>query len=73
MDRFYNTWNLKFGQVCLFDLPLLLIQNSYLNYSQSTHMPRIKRFSLYGHEVDYFIPYFYPYYYPNPDIIICNY
>jgi hypothetical protein len=36
-------------------------------------MPPIKRFSLYGHEVDYFIPYFYPYYYPNPDIIICNY
>jgi hypothetical protein len=36
-------------------------------------MPRMKSFSFYGHEVDYFIPYFYPYYYPNPDIIICNY
>jgi len=36
-------------------------------------MPSIKRFSLYGYEVDYVIPYFYPYYYPNPDIIICNY
>jgi hypothetical protein len=33
MDRFYIIGNLKFGQVYLFDLPILLIQNSYLNYS----------------------------------------
>jgi hypothetical protein len=33
MDKFYIIWNLRFGQVYIFDLLLLLIQNSYLNYS----------------------------------------
>jgi len=32
MDRFYIIWSLGFGQVYIFDLPLLLTQNSYLNY-----------------------------------------
>jgi hypothetical protein len=33
MDRFYIIGNLGFDQVYIFDLPLLLIRNSYLNYS----------------------------------------
>jgi hypothetical protein len=33
MDRSYIIWNLIFDQVYIFDLPLLLTQNSYLNYS----------------------------------------
>jgi hypothetical protein len=33
MDRFYIIGNLGFGQVYILDLPLLLTQNSYLNYS----------------------------------------
>jgi len=35
----------KFGQIYILDLPLLLAQNSYLNYSYSTLMPLVKRFS----------------------------
>ncbi len=33
MDMFYINWNKGFGQVHILDLPLLLIQNNYLNYS----------------------------------------
>jgi hypothetical protein len=33
MDRFYIIWSLRFGQVYILDLPLLLTQNGYLNYS----------------------------------------
>jgi hypothetical protein len=33
MDRFYIIGNLKFGQIYILDLPLLLTQNNYLNYS----------------------------------------
>jgi hypothetical protein len=33
MDRFYIIGNLRFDQVYIFDLPLLPIRNSYLNYS----------------------------------------
>jgi hypothetical protein len=33
MDRFYNIRNLGFDQVYILELPLLLIWNSYLNYS----------------------------------------
>jgi hypothetical protein len=32
-DRFYIIWSLRFGQVYIFDLPLLQTQNIYLNYS----------------------------------------
>ncbi len=48
MDGFYIIWSLGFGQVYILDLPLLLTQNKYLNYSNSTFMPLVKRFSLYG-------------------------
>jgi hypothetical protein len=33
MDRFYIIWGLKFSQIYIPELPLLLTQNSYLNYS----------------------------------------
>jgi hypothetical protein len=33
MDKFYIIENLGFGQVYILELPLLLTQNSYLNYS----------------------------------------
>jgi hypothetical protein len=33
MDRFYIIENLRFDQVYVLDLPLLLTQNNYLNYS----------------------------------------
>jgi hypothetical protein len=33
MDRFYIIGNLGFDQVYILDLPLVLIWNSYLNYS----------------------------------------
>jgi len=33
MDRFYIIENLGFDQVYILDLPLLLTQNIYLNYS----------------------------------------
>jgi hypothetical protein len=33
MDRIYIIGNLKFDQVYILDLPLLLTRNSYLNYS----------------------------------------
>jgi hypothetical protein len=46
MDRFYIIWNLQLGLVYILNLPLLLTQNSYLNYSKSTFMPLVKRFSL---------------------------
>jgi hypothetical protein len=29
----YIIWSLKFGQVYIFNLPILLTQNGYLNYS----------------------------------------
>jgi len=46
MDKFYIIWNLQLGLVYILNLPLLLTQNSYLNYSKSTFMPLVKRFSL---------------------------
>jgi hypothetical protein len=33
MDRFYIIGNLVFDQIYILDLPLLLTQNSYSNYS----------------------------------------
>jgi diadenosine tetraphosphate (Ap4A) HIT family hydrolase len=33
MNKFNIIWSLAFGQVHILDLPLLQIQNSYLNYS----------------------------------------
>jgi len=33
MDRFYIIENLRFDQVYILDLPLLLTWNNYLNYS----------------------------------------
>jgi hypothetical protein len=33
MNKFYIILNLQFDQVYILDLPLLLIQNNYLNYS----------------------------------------
>jgi hypothetical protein len=44
-NRFNIIWSVGFGQVHIFDLPLLQTRNSYLNYSQSTLMPIVKRFS----------------------------
>jgi hypothetical protein len=33
MDRFYIIWSLRFDQLYILDLPLLLTQHNYLNYS----------------------------------------
>jgi len=33
MDKFYIIWILQFSRVYVHDLPLLLTQKSYLNYS----------------------------------------
>jgi hypothetical protein len=33
MNKFYIIKNLRFGQVYILDLPLLLTWNSYVNYS----------------------------------------
>jgi hypothetical protein len=33
MDKFYIIWSLRFDQVYILDLPLLLTQNNFLNDS----------------------------------------
>jgi hypothetical protein len=48
INRFYIFWSLRFGQVHIFNLPLLQTWSNYLNYSYSTLMPLVKRFSLKG-------------------------
>jgi hypothetical protein len=39
MNRSYIIWSLKFGQVYIFDLVLLLTQNNNLNYLQIKPYP----------------------------------
>jgi len=63
VNKSYIIWNLKFGQVYIFDLPLLLTQNNYLNYSKIKPYALIKKIHCTAHEAHYFILHVYPYYY----------
>jgi hypothetical protein len=72
VNKSYIIWNLKFCQVYIFDLPLLLTQNNYLDYSKIKPYALVKKihwpmrliilFSMFIHTIT-----------PSHNIIIYNY